>query len=36
LPDDTCFRAAPQKIGNGAYGGFVFDVDEIIKRLGDA
>jgi hypothetical protein len=27
--------AALQKIGNGVCGGFVFDVDEIIKRLED-
>jgi hypothetical protein len=33
LPDDTCSWAL-QNISSGVRGGYVFDVDEIIKRLG--
>jgi len=34
LPDDTRLWAALQNIGGGTWGGCVYDVDEIIKRLG--
>ena len=34
LPADTKLWAALQKAGGGAWGGCVYDVDEILKRLG--
>jgi putative YjhG/YagF family dehydratase len=34
LPDDTRLWAALQQIGGGTWGGCVFDVDQIIERLG--
>jgi putative YjhG/YagF family dehydratase len=34
LPDDTRLWAALQQAGGGAWGGCVYDVDAIIKRLG--
>ncbi len=33
LPDDTRLWAALQQVGGGAWGGCVYDVDEIIKTL---
>ncbi|MBI4790517.1 MAG: YjhG/YagF family D-xylonate dehydratase [Chloroflexi bacterium] len=36
LPDDTRLWAALQNVGGGTWGGCVYDVDEIIKRLLDA
>ncbi|MEM1070663.1 MAG: YjhG/YagF family D-xylonate dehydratase [Planctomycetota bacterium] len=34
VPDDTRLWAALQQVGGGTWGGCVYDVDEIIKRLG--
>jgi len=34
LSDDTRLWAALQNIGGGTWGSCVYDVDEIIKRLG--
>ncbi|MFN0067171.1 MAG: YjhG/YagF family D-xylonate dehydratase [Limisphaerales bacterium] len=34
LPDDTRLWAALQGVSGGTWGGCVFDVDEIVKRLG--
>ncbi len=36
LPDDTRLWAALQNSGGGTWGGCVYDVDEIIRRLSDA
>lgn len=36
LPDDTRLWAALQGVSGGTWGGCVFDVDEILKRLGGA
>lgn len=36
LPDDTRLWAALQDAGGGTWGGCVFDVDSILKRLGGA
>ena len=33
LPDDTRLWAALQQAGGGAWGGCVYDVDEIVQRL---
>ena len=33
LPDDTRLWAALQKVGGGTWGGCVYDVDEIVRRL---
>ena len=33
MPDDTKLWAALQQIGGGTWGGCVYDVDEIVKRL---
>jgi xylonate dehydratase len=33
LPDDTRLWAALQQVGGGTWGGCVFDVDEIIRRI---
>ena len=33
LPDDTRLWAALQQAGGGTWGGCVFDVEEIVKRL---
>jgi dihydroxyacid dehydratase/phosphogluconate dehydratase len=33
LPDDTRLWAALQQVGGGTWGGCVYDVEEIIKRL---
>jgi dihydroxyacid dehydratase/phosphogluconate dehydratase len=35
LPDDTRLWAALQKFGGGTWGGCVYDVDAIVKRLND-
>ncbi len=35
LPDDTRLWAALQQAGGGAWGGCVYDVDEIVQRLGN-
>ena len=35
LPDDTRLWAALQDVSGGAWGGCVFDVDAIVKRLGE-
>lgn len=34
LPDDTRLWAALQRVGGGTWGGCVYDVAEIVKRLG--
>jgi dihydroxyacid dehydratase/phosphogluconate dehydratase len=34
VPDDTRLWAALQQVGGGTWGGCVYDVDEIVKRLG--
>ncbi len=34
LPDDTRLWAALQRVGGGAWGGCVYDVDAIVSRLG--
>ncbi len=34
MPDDTKLWAALQQVGGGTWGGCVYDVDEIVKRLG--
>lgn len=36
LPDDTRLWAALQNVGGGTWGGCVYDVDAIIRRLGNA
>ena len=36
LPDDTRLWAALQQVSGGTWGGCVYDVDEIEKRLGDS
>ena len=36
LPDDTRLWAAMQNVSGGTWGGCVYDVEEIIERLGDA
>jgi xylonate dehydratase len=36
LPDDTRLWAALQGVSGGTWGGCVFDVDEIVKRLAGA
>jgi putative YjhG/YagF family dehydratase len=36
LPGDTRLWAALQNIGGGTWGGCVYDVDKIVKRLADA
>ncbi|HSH94472.1 MAG TPA: YjhG/YagF family D-xylonate dehydratase [Roseimicrobium sp.] len=36
LPDDTRLWAALQQAGGGTWGGCVYDVDAIVKRLGGA
>ena len=33
MPDDTRLWAALQQVGGGTWGGCVYDVDEIVKRL---
>ena len=33
MPDDTKLWAALQQVGGGTWGGCVYDVDEIVKRL---
>jgi len=33
MPDDSRLWAALQNVGGGTWGGCVYDVDEIIKRL---
>ena len=35
MPDDTKLWAALQQVGGGTWGGCVYDVDEIVKRLGN-
>jgi putative YjhG/YagF family dehydratase len=35
LPDETRLWAALQRVGGGTWGGCVFDVDEIVRRLDD-
>ncbi|MDG1874599.1 MAG: dihydroxy-acid dehydratase, partial [Mariniblastus sp.] len=35
LPDDTRLWAALQQVSGGTWGGCVYDVDRIIKRLND-
>jgi dihydroxyacid dehydratase/phosphogluconate dehydratase len=35
LPDDTRLWAALQNVSGGTWGGCVYDVDQIIERLGD-
>jgi hypothetical protein len=35
LPDDTRLWAALQNASGGSWGGSVYDVDEIIRRLSD-
>lgn len=34
LPDDTRLWAALQRVGGGTWGGCVYDVEEIVRRLG--
>ena len=34
VPDDTRLWAALQQVGGGTWGGCVYDVDEIVRRLG--
>jgi putative YjhG/YagF family dehydratase len=34
VPDDTRLWAALQQVGGGVWGGCVYDVDEIVRRLG--
>ncbi len=36
VPDDTRLWAALQQVGGGTWGGCVYDVDEIIRRLGQS
>jgi putative YjhG/YagF family dehydratase len=36
LPDDTRLWAALQQAGGGTWGGCVYDVDEIVRRLGSS
>ncbi|MBI5302687.1 MAG: YjhG/YagF family D-xylonate dehydratase [Chloroflexi bacterium] len=36
LPDDTRLWAALQNVGGGTWGGCVYDVDKIIKRLNES
>ncbi|MEE2934412.1 MAG: YjhG/YagF family D-xylonate dehydratase [Planctomycetota bacterium] len=36
VPDDTRLWAALQQVGGGTWGGCVYDVDEIVKRIGQS
>jgi hypothetical protein len=36
LPDDTRLWAALQRLGGGAWGGCVYDVEAIVEALGGA
>ena len=34
IPDDTRLWAALQRVSGGTWGGCVYDVEEILRRLG--